>query len=417
MKLSQLFTKTSKTVPADETADNAKLLIRAGYVHKEMAGVYDYLPLGKKVVDNITSIIREEMDALGAQEIQMSVLQNMELWQKTGRWDDKIVDDWFKTRLVNGSEIGLGLTHEEPITNMLRRFVSSYKDLPLYVYQIQTKFRNELRAKSGLLRGRELLMKDMYSYSRSVAEHEQFYEKAIKAYEKVYQRLGIGDITYMTFASGGIFTKFSHEFQTLSHVGEDTIYVSESKKLAINKEVYNDEVLSHLGVEKKHLKEERAVEVGNIFSLGSRYADALGLHFTDKDGREMPVIMGCYGIGISRLVGLLAEHFADEKGLVWPVNIAPALVYIVRLGSGEKIVQQADALYELLIKNKISAIYDDRDVQSGEKLNNADLLGIPYRVVVSEKTTLTDKVEVKARSQSEVSLMTEEALLKLLSRS
>jgi prolyl-tRNA synthetase len=417
VKLSQLFTKTSKTVPADETADNAKLLIRAGYVHKEMAGVYDYLPLGKKVVDNITSIIREEMDALGAQEIQMSVLQNMELWQKTGRWDDKIVDDWFKTRLVNGSEIGLGLTHEEPITNMLRRFVSSYKDLPLYVYQIQTKFRNELRAKSGLLRGRELLMKDMYSYSRSVAEHEQFYEKAIKAYEKVYQRLGIGDITYMTFASGGIFTKFSHEFQTLSHVGEDTIYVSESKKLAINKEVYNDEVLSHLGVEKKHLKEERAVEVGNIFSLGSRYADALGLHFTDKDGREMPVIMGCYGIGISRLVGLLAEHFADEKGLVWPVNIAPALVYIVRLGSGEKIVQQADALYELLIKNKISAIYDDRDVQSGEKLNNADLLGIPYRVVVSEKTTLTDKVEVKARSQSEVSLMTEEALLKLLSRS
>jgi prolyl-tRNA synthetase len=347
----------------------------------------------------------------------MSVLQNMELWQNTGRWDDKIVDDWFKTRLVNGSEIGLGLTHEEPITNMLRRFVSSYKDLPLYVYQIQTKFRNELRAKSGLLRGRELLMKDMYSYSRSVAEHEQFYEKAIKAYEKVYQRLGIGDITYMTFASGGIFTKFSHEFQTLSHVGEDTIYVSESKKLAINKEVYNDEVLSHLGVEKKHLKEERAVEVGNIFSLGSRYADALGLHFTDKDGREMPVIMGCYGIGISRLVGLLAEHFADEKGLVWPVNIAPALVYIVRLGSGEKIVQQADALYELLIKNKISAIYDDRDVQSGEKLNNADLLGIPYRVVVSEKTTLTDKVEVKARSQSEVSLMTEEALLKLLSRS
>jgi prolyl-tRNA synthetase len=417
VKLSQLFTKTSKTVPADETADNAKLLIRAGYAHKEMAGVYDYLPLGKKVVDNITSIIREEMDALGAQEIQMSVLQNMELWQKTGRWDDKIVDDWFKTRLVNGSEIGLGLTHEEPITNMLRRFVSSYKDLPLYVYQIQTKFRNELRAKSGLLRGRELLMKDMYSYSRSVAEHEQFYEKAIKAYEKVYQRLGIGDITYMTFASGGIFTKFSHEFQTLSHVGEDTIYVSESKKLAINKEVYNDEVLSHLGVEKKHLKEERAVEVGNIFSLGSRYADALGLHFTDKDGREMPVIMGCYGIGISRLVGLLAEHFADEKGLVWPVNIAPALVYIVRLGSGEKIVQQADALYELLIKNKISAIYDDRDVQSGEKLNNADLLGIPYRVVVSEKTTLTDKVEVKARSQSEVSLMTEEALLKLLSRS
>jgi prolyl-tRNA synthetase len=416
VRLSQLFTKTSKTVPSDETARNAKLLIQAGYVHKEMAGVYDYLPLGKKVVDNIAQIIREEMDGIGAQEIQMSVLQNMELWQKTGRWDDKVVDDWFKTKLANGSEIGLGLTHEEPITNMLRRFVNSYKDLPLYVYQIQTKFRNELRAKSGLMRGRELLMKDMYSFTTSVAEHDKFYEEAIKAYHRVYRRLGIGDITYMTFASGGIFTKFSHEFQTLSHVGEDTIYVSAKQKTAINKEVYNDEVLSHLGINKTDLKEERAVEVGNIFSLGSRYADALGLHFTDKDGRETPIIMGCYGIGISRLVGLLAEHFADEKGLIWPVNIAPAQVYIARLGSSDELVKQADDLYQFLQTNGVSVIYDDRDVHSGEKLNDADLLGIPYRVVVSDKTATNQELEVKKRNQSELSHMTKTALLKMLAR-
>jgi prolyl-tRNA synthetase len=416
VRLTQLFTRTTKTVPADETARNAKLLIQAGYVHKEMAGVYDYLPLGKKVVDNIANIIREEMNSIGAQEIQMSVLQNMELWQKTGRWDDKVVDDWFKSKLANGSEIGLGLTHEEPITNMLRRFVNSYKDLPLYVYQIQAKFRNELRAKSGLMRGRELLMKDMYSYSRSVAEHEEFYEKTIAAYHRVYQRLGIGEITYMTFASGGIFTKFSHEFQTLSHVGEDTIYTSKAKKMAINKEVYNDEVLKHLGIDEKELKEERAVEVGNIFSLGSRYADALGLHFTDQNGQEMPIIMGCYGIGISRLVGLLAEHFADGKGLVWPINIAPAQVYIARLGDSPKVIKQADDLYDSLQKASLTVIYDDRDVHSGEKLNDADLLGIPYRVVVSEKTVVSGKLEIKKRDQSELSHMDKTALLKMLSR-
>lgn len=414
MRLSQLFTKTSKTVTSDEPSRNAQLLIQAGFIHKEVAGVYDYLPLGKKVLDNIASIVREEMNVIGGQEIQMSVLQNMELWVKTGRWDDKVVDDWFKTKLVNGSELGLGFTHEEPTTNMLRRFVKSYKDLPLSLYQIQVKFRNEMRSKSGLMRGREFLMKDMYSFSRTLEEHEKFYELVNSAYLKVYKRLGIGDITYVTFASGGIFAKFSHEFQAVSDVGEDTIYVDRTKKLGINEEVYNDEVLDHLGLNKDHLTKERSVEVGNIFSLGTKYSDALGLNFTDNNGNEQPVIMGCYGMGISRLMGLLAEHYADEHGLVWPINIAPAIVYIARLGEDNEVVKTADELYALLQNEGISVIYDDREVRAGEKLADSELMGIPYRIVISEKNLKSMHFEIQKRTESASKLMTKAEILKML---
>src|SRR5690606_18565386 len=234
MKLSQLFTKTRKDAPADETAKNAQLLIQAGFIHKEMAGVYAYTPLGLRVLENIKQIVREEMNAVGGQEVQMTVLQPKDLFEKTDRWDDEKVDNWFKTKLVNGSELGMGLTHEEPIVDALKDYINSYKDLPIYVYQIQSKFRNELRAKSGLLRGREFTMKDMYSLARSQKEHDELYEKAAKAYTKVYDRLGIGDITYRTYADGGIFTKkFSDEYQTLSSIGEDIIYVHESKKIAV----------------------------------------------------------------------------------------------------------------------------------------------------------------------------------------
>src|SRR5581483_1103147 len=292
MRLSQLFTKTSKTVPADESAKNAQLLIKAGYVHKEMAGVYAYLPLGKMVLHNISQIVREEMNAVGGNEVWMSVLQPKEIWEKTDRWDDKKVDNWFKTKLANGTELGVGLTHEEPITDMLRDYVSSYRDLPVYIYQIGTKFRNELRAKSGLLRGREFLMKDMYSFNRNEAEFKDFYEKAAEAYLKIYQRLGIGDSTYRTYASGGIFSKFSDEFQTLSDIGEDTIYLHEGKRIGVNKEVFTDEVLSELGLNKAELIEKKAVEVGNIFPLGSKYSDALGLFYTDESGQQQSVVMG-----------------------------------------------------------------------------------------------------------------------------
>jgi prolyl-tRNA synthetase len=401
MRLSQLFTKTSKTVPADETAKNAQLLIKAGYIHKEMAGVYAYLPLGKQVLHNISRIVREEMDAIGGNEVWMTVLQPKEIWEKTDRWDDKKVDNWFKTKLANGTELGVGLTHEEPITDMLRDFVNSYRDLPVYIYQIGTKFRNELRAKSGLMRGREFLMKDMYSFSRNQAEHDEFYEKAAEAYMNIYQRLGLGDITYRTYASGGIFSKFSDEFQTLSDIGEDTIYLHEGKRIGVNKEVYTDEVLNELGLNKDELVEKKAVEVGNIFPLGSKYSNALGLYYTDESGQQQSVVMGSYGIGISRLMGLLAEHFADDKGLVWAEAVAPAQVYLARLGDSEAVIKQADELYEKLQQENIEVLYDDRDARPGEKFGDADLLGIPYRVVVSDKTVDSGTYELKARTEND----------------
>ena len=414
MRLSQLFTKTSKEIPSDETARNAQLLIQAGYIHKELAGVYAYLPLGKKVLHNISQIVREEMNAIGGNEVWMSVLQPKDIWEKTDRWDDAKVDNWFKTKLANGTELGVGLTHEEPITDMLNDFINSYKDLPVYIYQIGTKFRNELRAKSGLMRGREFLMKDLYSFSRNQSEHDAFYEKAAESYMRIYSRLGIGDTTFRTYASGGIFSKFSDEFQTISNVGEDTIYIDKVRKIAVNKEIYNDEILSNLGLNKDELVEERAVEVGNIFSLGSKYSDALDLYFTDDQGKQKSILMGCYGLGISRLMGLLAEHFADDKGLVWPEEVAPAKVYLVRLGDNPDVVKQADKLYECLTAADIQVLYDDRDARAGEKFVDADLLGIPHRVVISDKTASSDILEWKRRTTQVAEQISVEQLLKTL---
>jgi prolyl-tRNA synthetase len=414
MRLSELFTKTRKSVPADETAKNAQLLIQAGFIHKEMAGVYTYLPLGKRVLDNIVQIIREEMDAIGGQEISMTALQPKELWEKTDRWDDKKVDNWFKTKVAAGGEVGLAITHEEPLTNLMKNFIDSYKDLPAYPYQFQIKFRNELRAKSGLMRCREFLMKDLYSFSRTEEDRKAFYEKAAKAYEKVFDRLGIGGVTYRTFADGGIFARFSEEFQTVSEVGEDTIYIDEKRRIAVNKEVYNDEVLKELGLNKSELVEKQGVEVGNIFSLGTRFSEPLGLHFTDEDGKQQPVIMGSYGMGPSRLVGLLAEHFADDKGLVWPKNVAPAQAYIARLGDSEEVIRAADELYKNLTGEGIQVLYDDRDLRPGEKFADADLMGIPYRIVVSEKTLSQQKYELKERTKDRTDLLDKNDILKTL---
>lgn len=413
MKVSQLFTKTSKTVPADETARNAQLLIQAGYVHKEMAGVYAYMPLGLRVLENIKQIVREEMNAVGGQEIMMTTLQPRELWEKTNRWDDKVVDNWFKTKLVNGTELGVGLTHEEPIVDALMGFASSYKDFPISVYQIQNKFRNEKRAKSGLLRGREFVMKDMYTFARTQAEHDELYEKIAAAYVRVYDRLGLGDITYRTAADGGYFTeRFSDEYQTVSDIGEDTIYVDEARKLAINQEIYTDENLAKLGLKKEDLVEKKAVEVGNIFPLETKYTDALGMYYTDENGEQQQLIMGCYGIGISRLVGVLAEHFSDDKGLVWPEAVAPCKVYLAPIGTDDAVRVVADELYKVLTEAGIGVLYDDRDERPGTKFADADLLGIPLRVVVSSKTVADEKYEVKARTAAEPEFLDRAALLK-----
>lgn len=415
MKMSQLYTKTSKTVPADETAKNAQLLIQAGYIHKEMAGVYAFLPLGKRVLDNIANIVREEMNAVGGQEVQMTVLQPKEIFEKTDRWDDAKVDNWFKTKLNNGTELGMGLTHEEPIVDSMKDFISSYKDLPISVYQIQSKFRNELRAKSGLLRGREFTMKDMYSFARSQEEHDEIYEQIAEAYARVYTRLGIGDITYRTYADGGIFTKkFSDEFQTISPIGEDTIYVHEGKKIAFNEEIMSDETLEKMGVKREELVEKRGVEVGNIFPLESKYSDALELFYSDEKGEQQSIIMGCYGIGISRLVGMLAEHFSDEKGLVWPEAVAPFKVIISQLGDDDTVTQHAYDMYQKLTDKGVAVLWDDRiDARPGEKFADADLLGIPYRVIVSAKTVAANTFEVKQRTSAESQMLDLEAVINL----
>ena len=415
MKRSQLFTKTRRDNPSDETARNAQLLMRAGYVHKEMAGVYSYLPLGMMVIDNIKQIVREEMNAIGGEEVLLSTLQHPGLWKSTDRWDDDKVDVWFKAALGDDSEVGFGWSHEEPMTRLMTQFINSYKDLPVYAYQFQTKLRRELRSKSGLMRGREFIMKDLYSFSRDKEEHDKFYEAAEQAYHKVYQRLGIGDITYKTFASGGPFAKFSHEFQTIAGIGEDTVYLSEAKKLAVNKEVLSDEVLGDLGLNREELTEKKAVEVGNIFTFGSRYSEPLGLFYTDEKGVQQPVFAGSYGIGISRLMGLLAELFADEHGLVWPAAVAPFQVYLIGLGEDPKVLEATESLYKRLTENAVGVLYDDRQASAGEKLNDADLIGLPNRVVISAKTLADDgSAELKHRTQTDTQILSPDNLLESL---
>ncbi len=400
MRLSKLFTKTKNDAPADEVSKNAQLLIKAGFINKEMAGVYSYLPLGLRVINKIIQIIREEMDALGGQEIVLTALQKPDVWQASGRWDDEVVNIWFKSKLVNGQEVGLANTHEEALTNLMKQYVSSYKDLPVYPYQFQTKFRNELRSKSGIMRGREFIMKDLYSFSRDEKEHEAFYEKSKQAYKKVFERVGLGDTTFLTYADGGSFSEFSHEFQTISEAGEDTIYLSREKKIAINKEVYTDEVISNLGLNRADLEEVKAAEVGNIFPLGTKFSDALNLKFTDEDGEQKSVVMGSYGIGPARTMGVVVEQYADENGMIWPEAIAPAALHIVSIGNDEVVKMEADKLYSELIKKGVEVIYDDRDLRPGKMLADADLIGVPTRVVVSTKSLAAGGIEIKRRDES-----------------
>jgi len=415
MRLSKLFTKTSKSVPADEISKNAQLLIRAGFIRKQMAGVYAYLPLGLRVLENIKKIVREEMNAIGGQELMMTTLQSKELWEKTDRWDDKKVDNWFKTKLVNGTELGLGFSHEEPIVDAVSGYVNSYKDLPFSVYQIQTKFRNELRAKSGLFRGREFIMKDMYSFSLNQDMHVVEYEKVVQAYFKIYDRLGIGATTYRTYAAGGVFTpRFSDEYQTITEFGEDNIYVDEEKRIAINAEIMTDENMAKLGLDRSKLVAKKGVEVGNTFHLESKYSDALGMYYTDSNGLRQSIVMGCYGMGVSRLVGVIAEIFADEKGLVWPESVAPAKVYLVAIG-GEAATSHSNDIYNELISKGIEVLYDDRDIRPGQKFADSELMGIPYRVTVSDRMLEGNTYELVSRKDGEKLLLTRDQLLAKLS--
>lgn len=409
MKQSQLFAKTSKSAPAEEQSVNAKLLLRGGFIHKEVAGAYAFLPLGLRVLNNIIAIIREEMNALGAQEVLLTSLQNPELWKKTKRWDDSVVDVWFKTKLSNEAELGLANTHEEPITALMSHHISSWRDLPVSAYQFQTKFRNELRAKSGLLRTREFVMKDLYSFSRTQEEHEAFYELAKGAYLRIFERIGIGAQTLLTFASGGSFAKYSHEFQALCEAGEDTIFVCEKCRVAVNKEIIKEQS-SCPQCKNTELKEEKAIEVGNIFSLGTKFSEPLGLKFVDEQGTTHEVVMGSYGIGPARAMGTAVELFHDEKGIRWPSSIAPFSCHLLAFPGAES---EASETYEKLKAVGISVLFDDRDVSPGEKMADADLLGMPWRLIQSEKTG-AKKIEIKKRDEDRVEVLNIEDAIRRL---
>jgi prolyl-tRNA synthetase len=394
MKQSHLFTKTLKDNPRDEVSLNAQLLIRGGFVDKLSAGVYTLLPLGLRVVNRIESIVREEMNNIDAQEILMPLLHPKDIWEETGRWN---VPEMYK---IKDENLGLGWTHEEIVTPLMRRFILSGKDLPKYVYQINTKFRNEHRAKSGLLRGREFIMKDLYSFHSNEEDLDEYYERVKKAYANVYGRCGLAEKTYLTSAAGGEFSEsLSHEFQTVTPAGEDIIYICKKCGLAINKEIFKGRC--ECGGEE--FSEEKAIEVGNIFKLGSRYSRIFGL----KNGEGKDVIMGCYGIGITRLLGAIVEIFNDEKGIIWPDSVAPYSIHLISLDGGDEAIrQQADEIYSILQNEKIEVLYDDReDKAAGEKLKDCDLIGIPLRIIVSSKTMNEESIEIKRRSSPAASLV------------
>ena len=411
MRQSNLFTKTRKEAPADEVAKNAQLLIRAGYIYKNMAGAYTFLPLGLRVIEKINAIIREEMNAIGGQEMVMPSLQDSALWEASDRWSDDNVDVWFKSELKAGGVVGFGWTHEEVITDLMRQFISSYKDLPKFPYQIQKKFRNEMRAKSGIMRTREFDMKDLYSFSATQEQHDAFYNACSEAYMRIFNRLGIGSQTYKTFASGGAFSKFSHEFQTLAEAGEDVVYVSEEKGVAVNEEVVKEADLSELGVSESELTKRKSIEVGYIFSLGTKFSEALNLRFTDEDGTEKPVIMGSYGIGPARSMGTIVDLLSDDKGIVWPESVAPFKVHLVGLNLEDAATRDwVDGIYAGLLENGIDVLYDDRETRAGEKFADSDLIGIPYRVVASKKAKEEGTFEVVTRADGTVRRLTEQEL-------
>ena len=403
MKQSQLFTKTAKEPPKDEVSINAQLLIRAGYVDKLMAGVYTFLPLGLKVIKKIENIIREEMDALGGQEISMPALQPKENWTATGRWDT--ADDLYKLKDRAGREFALGPTHEEVVVPLAKRFINSYKDLPVSIYQFQHKFRMELRAKSGILRGREFLMKDLYSFHLTEEDFNNYYEKAKQAYFKIFNRLDLK--TYLTFASGGTFSKYSYEFQAVSPVGEDTIYICQQCGQAINQEI-KAEVDKCPNCSGRDFKREKAIEVGNIFTLKNKFTKPFNLTVADETGKKREVIMGCYGIGLGRVMGALAELFHDDRGIIWPKIVAPFKIHLISLGQNDR----AEKIYSGLNKNQVEVLYDDREISAGEKFADADLIGLPYRLIISAKSLKAGGIELKKRTANKSKIIKEKDIIR-----
>lgn len=397
MRYSKLFGKTTKTTPSDADSVNAKLLTQGGFVNKQMAGVYNYLPLGLRVLNKIQNIVREEMNAVGGQEILMPALTQEENWATTGRSE---MDILFHTEISGGAKAVLNPTHEEIVTPLVQAYSFSYRDLPVLVYQIQNKFRNEARAKSGLLRGREFNMKDLYSFHIDEDDLNKFYEKMIGAYFNVYKRVGLGDITVLTYASGGAFSKYSHEFQSLCEIGEDTVYHCKKCNVAVNKEIIEEHNYCP-SCKSNELEPKKAIEVGNIFKLRTRFSESFKFTCKDTEGKERPVEMGCYGIGPSRIMGTIVEIFHDEKGIVWPKSIAPYQYHLIKLGKEEEVNEKCEEIYKQMVNKGVEVLFDDRDgVTAGEKFNDADLIGIPTRIVVSKKSLAQGGVEVKNRNEN-----------------
>jgi len=402
MRQSKLFGKTIREAPKDEQSRNAQLLMRGGFVDKTMAGVYTYLPLGLRVLRKIENIIREEVDAIGGQEILMPALQNKKDWQATKRWEIEVM---MKIKTSYDKEYGLGWTHEEVVTPLAKRHIKSYKDFPFYLYQIQTKFRNEPRAKSGLLRGREFLMKDLYSFHTDEEDLNRYYEIVKNAYFKIFDRIKIKNKTYLTYASGGDFSKYSHEFQTITPAGEDTIYICEKCGVAVNEEIVKNNQPECPECQNKKLKKEKAIEAGNIFKLKDRFSQPFGFKYLNQSGQEQPVMMGCYGLGPSRLLGTVAEIFNDENGIIWPESIAPFQIHLIKIGDSEEVNKQTEEIYQSCLNKNLEVLFDDRNESAGVKFKDADLIGIPLRMVVSEKTLSKNCVEVKKRKSGEVEMV------------
>lgn len=404
MRQSQLFTKTLKESPRDEISVNAKLLSRAGFIHKNSSGIYSYLPLGWRVIEKIAAIIREEMNEIGGQELFMPTLVEKKYLEATRRWD---VEVGFEARGKKEERAGfvMGWTHEEVLTDIVTRYINSYKDLPFAAYQIQTKFRNEPRAKSGLLRAREFLMKDLYSFHADEADFTRFYKIVRKAYEKIFERCGLG--TVYTVAAGGDFTaSHTHEFQVINDAGEDTIFVCSQCQYAENSEISKLRDGASCPQCNGAVGSRKSIEVGNIFPLGIKYSEAFNLKFVDKNGKKRYVVMGSYGIGLGRLMGTIVEVYHDQRGIIWPETVAPFRVHLLALASETNVVRrQAEKTYQALLKAKIEVLYDDREESPGTKFAESDLLGIPHRVVISEKTVKAGKVELKKRNEDKARLL------------
>jgi prolyl-tRNA synthetase len=394
MYQSNLISKTRKQISQTEESLNAQILIKSGYIEQVMAGVYAYLPLGYKVLKNIEQIVREELNKISAQELLLPALHPKSYWEKTGRWESLDVLYRFKSYYTS-TELALGSTHEEIITPIAKNFIQSYQDLPFATYQIQTKFRDEKRAKSGILRGREFIMKDLYSFHSSTDDLDKYYELVTQAYLNIYKRLGIGDITLKTYASGGTFSKYSHEFQTISDIGEDTIFVCEKCNIAINKEIIEEQKTCP-ECDNSDLIQKQSIEVGNIFKLQTKYSEAFDLEFTDESGVNKPVIMGCYGIGISRLMGTLVEVFAvNESKMLWPESVGPFDIHLITLNTdSEEVVKKSEELYIMLQKEGKDVLFDNRNERPGIKFAEADLIGINKRIIISSKTIAQNGVEI-----------------------